>query len=67
METYEIYNKHTFFPMGINAVCLILLLILLAVLYKELAPTTSARTGGETYHVTAKFDGLEQEKGLPLL
>ena len=53
--------------MGINAVCLILLFILLAVLYKELAPTTSARTRGETYHVTAKFDGLEQEKGLPLL
>ena len=56
METYEIYGKHTFFPMGINAVCLIVLLILLAALYKELAPNTNTRTGGETYHVTAKFD-----------
>ena len=67
METYEIYGKHTFFPMGINAVCLIVLLILLAALYKELSRNINERTGGETYHVTAKFDVSEQDKGLSLL
>ena len=64
---YELSGKHTYVPMSINAVCLIVLLVLLAAFYKELAPKSNAGETHYKFHVTATFDTLEKEdeyKGL---
>ena len=66
MEIYEITGKHTFLPMGIIAMYLVILILLLAALYKELAPKSTAEKGGERYHVNAIFDPSEEDKGLLL-
>ena len=66
---YELSGKHTYVPMSINAVCLIVLLVLLAAFYKELAPKSNAGETHYKFHVTAIFDTLEKEdeyKGLLL-
>ena len=68
VKTYEISGKHTYIPMGITAMCLVVLLVLLIVSYKELAPKSN--TGEKNLQVTATFDTLEQEeqnKGIYLL
>ena len=61
MKTYELTEKHTYLPMAIVAVCMIVLLVLLAALYKELAPKSNAEEANR-YHVTATFDTLEKEE-----
>ena len=61
MKTYEVTGKHTYLPMGIVAVCLIVLLVLLAALYKELAPKSNAGEANR-HHVSATFDTLEKEE-----
>ena len=66
VEVYEISGKHTFLPMGIVAMYLLVLLLLLAVFYKELAPKSTADEGSERYHVNATFGTSEQDKGLSL-
>ena len=60
MKTYEVTGKHTYLPMGIVAVCLIVLLVLLAALYKELAPKSNVGKANR-HHVSATFDTLEEE------
>ena len=61
MKAYELTGKHIYLPMGIVAVCIIVLLVLLAALYKELAPTSNARKVNE-YQVTATCDILKKEE-----
>ena len=60
METYEVSGKHTYIPMGIVAVCLVVLLVLLVAFYKELAPKCNTRENN--LQVTATFNTLEQEE-----
>ena len=47
--------------MGIVAVCLIVQLVLLAALYKELAPKSNVGEANR-HHVSATFDTLKKEE-----
>ena len=60
METYEVSGKHTYIPMSITAMCLVVLLVLQIAFYKELTPKSN--TGEKNFQVTATFDTLEQEE-----
>ena len=61
METYELSGKHTYLSMSIITGSLVIMLLLLAALYKELAPRSTQNEDNVVYHVTATFDTKEQE------
>ena len=61
VEMYELSGKHTYLSMAIVAGTLVIMLILLAALYKELAPRPTQSEDGVEHHVTATFDTKEQE------
>ena len=44
VETYEWTGRHTYFPMGISAAISLILLVLLVILYKRLAPHNQRAT-----------------------
>ena len=59
MKTYELTGKHTYLCMSVTAGCLVVLLVLLAGLYKELGPRSRSSEGKVVYHVTATFDTVD--------
>ena len=61
METYELTGKHIYLSMAITAGCVVIMLLLLAALYKELAPRSTPIEGSFNYHVTASFDTTEKD------
>ena len=61
VETYELIGKHTYLSMAIIAGCVMIVFLLLAALYKELAPRSTLREGGLVYHVTATFDTKDKD------
>ena len=61
VETYELTGKHTYLSMAIIAGCVVIMLLLLAALYKELAPRSTSTEGSFVYQVTATFDTKERD------
>ena len=61
VEMYELSGKHTYLSIAIVAGTLVIMLILLAALYKELAPRPTQSEDSVEHHVTATFDAKEQE------
>ena len=58
---YELSGKHTYLSIAIVAGTLVIMLILLAALYKEPAPRPTQSEDSVEHHVTATFDAKEQE------
>lgn len=61
VETYELSGKYTYISMAISSGCLVILLFLLAALYKELVPRSTSSEGSAVYFVPATFDTKERE------
>ena len=56
VESYELTGRHTYFSMTINACSALVLLLLLAALYRNLAPKAKQRDNALAVNATSELE-----------